>query len=136
LAALAFASALGVDCDPDDVTKCVANLSQGAPAPFAGQLLTPALAIALAQKTDACVEKAVADIAREKSLGLAALELAHAEAVADQQAYEAKTALLMKHLAEVDDVALTREPWFVAAVSIASTVAVVSLSLWGLGQLR
>lgn len=61
-------------CDPGNSKKCAVELKQGEPAPFTGQLLTPELAIDLAQKPLYLEELHKLDLARTSSIGRMALE--------------------------------------------------------------
>ena len=63
-------------CDPGDPHLCSTPLRRGEVAPYAGQLLSPALAIQLGQEADHCEERILLEVARTSSL--AAVELDYA----------------------------------------------------------
>lgn len=71
----ANAQTLEAVCDPDDPAKCSQPLQQGEQAPFSGQLLTPKLAIALAQKAERFDIELELERERDRALAQIDLEL-------------------------------------------------------------
>lgn len=67
----AQADEAGVECAPGFPTRCSVELEANATAPFSGQLLTPDLAIVLAQTADGCATVTAAEVARVKALAAA-----------------------------------------------------------------
>lgn len=58
------------ECDPGDPQKCSQPLLQGQAAPFAGQLLTPKLALDLGQKAAYCEERLQIELRKERDLAV------------------------------------------------------------------
>ncbi len=62
-------------CDPKDAGKCSQALEKGEEAPFSGQLLTPKLAIALAQKAERFDIELQIELEKDRALARIDLEL-------------------------------------------------------------
>lgn len=135
LAALpSTAHAVDVTCDPNDAARCATPLSLGEPAPFAGELLTIPLALALGQAVDHCQQQAAIDLQDAHDTAAAEIQAERHERYLEAEAGRAREEAL-KHA--LDDAS----PWYaapplVAAASALATAALLGLAAWGAGQLR
>lgn len=132
----AFAQA---DCDPDDPSRCAQPLQKGQPAPFDGQLLTPALAIALGLKADRCDAYAALEASRAAELANIDKRLLERLRELDQKTCDQQTNLLQKRLD--DALAAQGGPWFerpefVVPVTFVATTAVWFLAIKGASLLH
>jgi len=112
-------------CDPDQPSRCATPLKASEPAPYAGQLLSPPLAIDLGLKADFCEEKLKLELDfQKKTLGLD-LDLERQLRENDREAWDAEKALLQKRLEEAQAGHWYEHPVFVATVAAVLTFLVV-----------
>lgn len=64
------------ECAEDDPTACALPMERGDKAPFAGQLLTPSLAIKLGQEAESCPARIELEVSRTSSIAKADLAYA------------------------------------------------------------
>lgn len=119
-------------CDPDDAKSCVQPVAAGEPAPFDGQLMTNRRAAKLAVLAGGCQDRVDLEVARERELAAIALNGEKALRASDQATAQVKVDLLMKRMAEMEDILTPRwyeRPAFVSAVAVVATVAVLVVSV-------
>ncbi len=115
------ARAAGAECDPEKPANCAQALDKGEPAPFAGQLLTPSLAIDLALKADQCDARTAAEVEKQRGLGAVDLELCRELRASDQERHHQEMEAMQRETDRwkaVADIPFYREPWFVATVTV------------------
>jgi hypothetical protein len=98
-------------------------LEKGTPAPYAGQLLTPDLAIELGVRASQCVARTQAEVDHAKALAGVQLGLCKQTAEVDAALHRDQLGLLHQELDAAR--AWYRSPEFVAAVAIVLTTAVL-----------
>lgn len=121
-------------CDPLDPKSCSTPLKDGEAAPYAGQLLTPKLAITLGQKAQWCDQRWQLKLDREVGLLQVELDKERQLRKIDVESYQAQIKLYQKSLES--GIPFYREPWFVATVAIVGTVAAMSAAIKGASLLR
>ena len=119
-------------CDPDDPKSCVQPLVKGEPAPFDGQLMSNRRAAKLAVAAGGCQDRVDLVTERERELAKVILDGEKALRASDQAGAQLQRDLLMKRMAEMEDILTPRwfeRPAFVAAVTVVATVAVLVVSV-------
>lgn len=119
------ASAGPPECDPSDPQRCSMPLKRGEVAPYAGQLLTPKLAVSLGQAAEHCDEAIALEVSRTSSASV--VEIRHARAVAKIDARAlARERDLYKNLYESKpEAAWYEHPAFIVPVSVLATLGAV-----------
>jgi len=114
-------------CDPDDGKSCVTPIVEGEPAPFSGQLLSARKAAKLAVLAGGCQERIDLAVDREKSLY--ELRLAGERALRDSDRVGAKLKedLLLRRMAEMEQI-LT-PPWYERPAIVSAVTAVASIAV-------
>lgn len=117
----------------DDVEpESAVPLERGEPAPFAGQLLPPWLALELAD--DSCPERRKADQVMHQEILRVRVDEQKALRESDKLAAAERERLLNDELDRQTSV--QRQPWFVATITGAIIVTGLVLSMWGYNELR
>lgn len=118
--------------------KCAVPLRIGGVAPFAGQLLTPELALQLAQGADSCAQRAEAD--KKRLLAEATIER---QRLMDSAKVDTETlrGALMSCSSALDEARLAlrqRSPWYLSPALWLPVVAVASAGVvvWASGSGR
>ena len=75
-------------CDPTFPDRCSVAMQPDEPAPFAGQLISPELAITLGQKSANCDDRCDLALAKSSSIALAVLRAEKAKSAIDVQSAE------------------------------------------------
>lgn len=121
-------------CDPADVSHCSSELKKGEPAPYAGQLLTPDLAITLGQRAAGADRRVKEETDRLTQLHAIDLVLADATKDASLHASTASTAAWRQRSAyweHRNEIAEQRpfyeQFWFGAVVGVGVTVLIVAI---------
>lgn len=116
-------------------------LKKGDPAPFAGQLLTPELAVSLSVGAEKCLEKYAIDIAHEKRICKLASTHAASLTRIHSAEEEAKVKILENALKSVQaqkEIPFWEEPGFVGPVAfgigVAVSLGVAYASVWAWQQ--
>lgn len=117
------AHAADVECSKDWPTRCSAPLETGDKAPFAGQLVTPDLAIHLGLSTEHCDRRIAIEVSRTSSIAKADKERDAKVAAADLRAAQAETEM-WKKAAEDAEPKFYERPLFVAASTVVGMVLV------------
>ncbi len=115
-------------CDPADARKCSTPLAAGQVAPYAGQLLTPKLAVDLGQRAGGCDARLQLEQDRLEKTAQLDLELERKLRAEDARAAGAREAILQESLRAAR--AAQEDPWyehpaFVATISVVLTVGLV-----------
>lgn len=119
-------------CDPQDPALCSQGLRLGDVAPFAGQLLTDALAIRLGQKADQATKRLDLEVEFVKKQAAVDLGLERQLRAIDKEAHDREVALLK----EQAKVPFYQRPGFVAPVVAIVAIGTTILAVWAAGQLR
>jgi len=114
-------------CDPKDPKKCAVSLKVGEPAPFAGQLLTPTLAIDLGQKADSFDKRLSLELGYKTRTLQIELDLERRLRKIDLDAFQRSETLLLTRLEEAHYRPWYEHPAFVSVV----TAAILSLVFYG-----
>jgi hypothetical protein len=132
----ARAQASPAQCDPDNPEHCAQPLAKGETAPFSGQLLTPELAIDLGQKADSCDARVEIESNRVQRLAEIDVTLARRLLEIERDAARQQVDLLTTRLEEARDIRFYERPVFVAAASVAATVALFAVTAYGLDAVQ
>jgi hypothetical protein len=125
-------------CDPQDARMCSAPLKAGEAAPYAGQLLTPELAIRLGQRAEYCDTRIKAEVELATKLGQVDLGLERKLRQADNEANAAMlSATRARYERALEEAAPPwwERPWFVTLVAASATATLLTFAVWGAGQL-
>ncbi len=112
-----------VVCDPDDATRCAAEIVKGEPSPLTGQVLTATLAVDLAQRAYGCTTKT------ERALRAQATSL-RIEAQTKEKILTADLEALTAERDLYKDKALSKVPWYETPLFVAGTTAVTLLTIF------
>jgi hypothetical protein len=115
-------------CDPSDPSKCSAPLTQGAVAPFAGQLLTPALAVDLGLKAQFCDARIGLEVEHARALVRVDLDLERQLRAIDTLKAAATADVLRQQMDAVSPRVYER-PWVVAIVTAIVVVSAYALAM-------
>lgn len=115
-------------CDPDDPSKCSAPMLSGAVAPFAGQLLTPALAVDLGLKAQFCDARIGLEVEHARALVRVDLDLERQLRAIDTVKADATAGVLRQQLDTVSPRVYER-PLFVAIVTAVVVVGAYALAM-------
>ena len=123
----------GRECDPQDPKKCSQPLLEGQAAPFAGQLLTPRLAIDLGQKASGCDARMQLELDRVNGLAAAKADLDLKLLTIERDSALAEKKVLQDALAKTKDL-VPPPPWYerpavVATLGVVVTVGVMFLAV-------
>lgn len=121
VAATARAAEPTIECAPGWPTRCSTPLEAGKVARFSGQLLTPDMAIFLAQSADGCKQVTAIEVDHAKKTAQADSDRDKAIAAADLRAAN-ETAQLYKDAAKRP---FYEHPVIVAALAVGATLFVV-----------
>ena len=131
---LALGASLGIpqglvadepECDAQDPDKCSQPLEAGEPAAFAGQLLTPKLALTLGQAAESAGIRL--KLETQRLTDLHAIELGYHRSIQDieRAASDKQIQLLTQRLKDEKKGLWYEHPVFVAAVACLGTIAVL-----------
>ena len=120
----------GVVCDQGDPNRCAMPIRKGAPAPFAGQLLTPRLAIDLGQKANSCQDRIDMRVTHEAKLAAIDLETERKMHQIDVASWARERKLLLLRLEEAHTTPWYSHPAFVATVSVLAASALTYGSIY------
>ena len=121
------------ECDPDKPENCAQHMLKGQSAPFAGQLLTPSLAIDLGLKADRCDYLIQIEIDYEKEVAETKLKLERQLRESSERHHVLEMEAMQREVnrwKDVADVSFYERPWFVAML----TTIVIGGLLVGAGQ--
>lgn len=116
----------GVVCAPGRPTECAVPLSEGQEAPFAGQLLTPSLALKLGQGLEGCMQRW--DMERQRLEAEALIQEGYWEQrLKDEQAASGAKQKALERALQQSAPSWYEKPWFVASLSIVLTALTIRL---------
>ena len=115
------------ECDPDFPDRCSVPLAAGEAAPFAGQLISPSLAIALGQKAAGCDARVELETTHTASVAAARCRYALGLAEADKTALRRERDIWKAQAEDVEPSAL-EHPVLVAGLAVVGTIAVLFLA--------
>jgi hypothetical protein len=122
-------AAVEPECDPKDPSMCSTPMRRGEVAPYAGQLLSPVLAISLGQAADHCDEQIALEVTHTSSLAAVVLDftrkLHRLEVEAVTQERDVYRAL---YASEAEGQAWYGHAMFVAAASVLATLGAVYIA--------
>ena len=119
-------------CDPEDPQACSQPLEKGQAAPYAGQLLTPRLAVRLGQRAERCDQQLELERGYMQKLVLIERELAGERVRIEQDARTREREYLLGELAKKDSVPWYQRPVFVMAVTFVLTTGLISAVYFGM----
>jgi len=124
-----------VECDPEHPKRCSTGLQEGQKAPYAGQLLTPELALFLGGAAEDCPDRIRVEV--QKATGDLEIDLALAKRLReiDQEGCTAKLEAVQTEESLLEQVLTHPALWFV--VGVAATVGayqLASMHIQGVGR--
>ena len=109
-------------CLDDNPEFCAVGIEAGAIAPFAGQLLTPKLAIQLGQKADTCDQRLDLELKREKEIHRIEIDYQTDLHNIDKNSWKSQESLLLKELRKEKVRKFFSHPAFVSILSSGLTI--------------
>lgn len=114
-------------CDPEDPQSCSQPLQEGDRAPYAGQLLTPRLALKLGQLADRCAAELELQQGYLTKLAAIEKELGEARAKIESETRVQERDFLLGELAKREQTPWYERPAFVTLASVVLTGGLLSL---------
>jgi len=112
------------ECDPNDSELCSQPLVKGEAAPFSGQLLTPKLAITLAQKADSFDTRLAIELKYTEKMYRLDTDLQKKLHDLDQKACTEKVDLLTSRLKTAQQAHWYQKPAFIVIITVILTSGV------------
>lgn len=109
-------------CDPKDPEKCSQALEKGEEAPFAGQLLTPKLAISLGQKAERFEVELELERDRDRALAQVDLDLERKLHKLDAESWAREKSAYTSAIADLSR--WYRNPFFAGALGLISGILI------------
>lgn len=119
-------------CSPADPTRCAQPLEKGQIAPYAGQLLSPNLAIDLGQKATFCDERLKLELDHAKAVCDIGTQLASSLLLQEREMTKTRANLLIEQLS----FARQPNPWYERPIFVAIfSVVGTALATYGMFEL-